>query len=66
MRFRAKYQTILSTAGAEKVGIRLQVLSILMLNSVARSAVKGENGPEHPNSGFGMPRLTTKRSANLV
>ena len=56
----------LSAADVGSVGKEWRFVSCFMSNSVARCAVGGENGPEHPDSGFRTPRSTTQRPVKLV
>ena len=45
---------------------RFRVVSCFMSDSVALSAVQGENGPEHPDSGFKALPSATQRLAKLI
>jgi hypothetical protein len=53
-------------ADAAEVGGWLQVVLFLMGDSVARSAVGGEHGPEHPDSGFKVASSATQRCMELI
>jgi hypothetical protein len=64
--FQSQCRAGLSAADAVEAGEALRVVLFLMSNSVALDAVKGEDGPEHPDSGFKKPLSATQRPAELI
>ena len=66
MVIQSKWQTALSAADVRRVGGKCRFVSCFIADSVALSAVRGENGPEHPDSGFRIIRSTTQRLAKLI
>jgi hypothetical protein len=55
-----------SAADAAEVGETFRVVLFLMGNSVARSAVRGDGGPEHPDSGLEVTSSATQRCMELI
>ena len=66
MIFRRRGRATPRAADATRAGERFRIVSCFMSGSVALSAVQGENGPEHPDSGFKAVPSATQRLAELI